>query len=86
MGILSWVLFGLVTGVLARCVMPGKQHIGLFMTILLGVAGALTGGWVSTSLGLGNVNGFNFPSVAIATLGAVILLFFMHMLRSKKQH
>lgn len=85
MGILSWVLFGLVTGVLARCVMPGKQHFGLFMTMLLGVAGALIGGWFSTSLGLVNVNGFNFPSVAIATLGAVILLFIMHILRSKKQ-
>ena len=84
MGILSWALFGLVIGILARCVMPGKHHIGLFMTILLGVAGALAGGWISTSLGLSTVNGFNLPSVIFATIGAVILLFFMHILRSKK--
>lgn len=43
MGILSWVLFGLLAGVIARGIMPGKQNMGMFMTIITGVAGALVG-------------------------------------------
>jgi len=85
MGILSWIFFGLVAGVLARCVMPGKEHLGLIMTILLGVTGALIGGVISTALGFGQVSGFNLYSILISTAGAIIVLFVVHKIRALKQ-
>jgi uncharacterized membrane protein YeaQ/YmgE (transglycosylase-associated protein family) len=85
MGILSWVIFGLLAGVIVRCIMPGKEHMGIIMTIVLGVIGALIGGVVSPSLGFGNVNGFNLYSIAIATAGSIIVLFVIHKIRACKQ-
>lgn len=85
MGILSWVLFGLLAGIIARCIMPGKEHMGIFMTIILGIIGALIGGVVSTALGFGKVDGFNIYSIAIATVGSIIVLFVIHKIRACKQ-
>ncbi|MEM6162353.1 GlsB/YeaQ/YmgE family stress response membrane protein [Erwinia sp. P6884] len=85
MGILSWVIFGLIAGVIARCIMPGKEHLGIFMTMILGVVGALIGGVISTALGFGKVSGFNIYSIAIATLGAIIVLFAIHKIRALRQ-
>lgn len=48
MGILSWIIFGLIAGILAKWIMPGKDGGGFFMTILLGIVGAVVGGWIST--------------------------------------
>lgn len=84
MGILSWIFFGLVAGILARCIMPGKEHLGIIMTILLGITGALTGGVISTALGFGKVSGFNLYSILISTAGAVIVLFIVHRIRALK--
>ena len=50
---LSWILFGLVVGVLAKFLMPGKDPGGFIITVLLGIAGAVLGGWVTTLLGMG---------------------------------
>jgi uncharacterized membrane protein YeaQ/YmgE (transglycosylase-associated protein family) len=83
MGILSWIALGLVVGVLAKVIMPGKDPGGLVMTTILGVVGAVVGGWISTRLGLGAVSGFNLPSLAIATAGALLLLFANRKLRGK---
>lgn len=85
MGILSWIFFGLVAGILARCIMPGKEHLGIIVTILLGVIGALIGGVISTALGLGKVSGFNLYSILISTAGAIIVLFVVHKIRALKQ-
>lgn len=85
MGILSWIFFGLVAGILARCIMPGKEHLGIIMTILLGVTGALIGGVISTALGFGKVSGFNLYSILISTAGAIIVLFVVHKIRVLKQ-
>ena len=75
MGIITWIVLGLIVGVLAKWIMPGSDPGGIFITILIGVAGALVGGFLSTALGLGSVTGFNLGSVLIATAGALILLF-----------
>jgi len=83
MGWLTWIVLGLVVGVLAKVIMPGKDPGGLVMTTLLGIVGAVVGGWISTRLGLGVVSGFNIPSLAIATGGAVLLLFLNRQLRGK---
>ena len=74
MGIISWIVMGLIVGLLARFIMPGKDPGGFIITILLGVGGGLLGGYIGTLLGLGSVTGFDLKSVLIATGGAVILL------------
>jgi uncharacterized membrane protein YeaQ/YmgE (transglycosylase-associated protein family) len=84
MGWLTWVVLGLVVGALAKVLMPGKDPGGLLMTMILGVVGAIVGGWISTRLGLGAVSGFNIPSLVIATAGAMLLLFANRMLRGKR--
>jgi uncharacterized membrane protein YeaQ/YmgE (transglycosylase-associated protein family) len=82
MGILSWILLGLVVGALAKFIMPGKDPGGLVITILIGIAGAMVGGYLGTALGLGTVTGFNFGSVAVATGGALLLLFGYRQIKS----
>ncbi len=74
MGILSWAIFGLVAGVLAKWIMPGKDPGGFIITILLGVGGAMVGGFIGTQLGFGDVSGFNIKSFFIAVGGAMLLL------------
>ncbi|PAS88260.1 GlsB/YeaQ/YmgE family stress response membrane protein [Escherichia coli] len=72
MGILSWIIFGLIAGILAKWIMPGKDGGGFFMTILLGIVGAVVGGWISTLFGFGKVDGFNFGSFVVAVIGAIV--------------
>ena len=76
MGILTWIILGLIVGALAKWIMPGNDPGGIFITILIGIAGALIGGFLSTAMGIGGgVTGFNFGSVVIAVLGSLLLLF-----------
>ena len=74
MGIIVWILLGLVVGVIAKFLMPGKDPGGIIITILLGIGGAFVGGFVSTRLGFGSVTGFDLRSLIIAVLGAIALL------------
>lgn len=74
MGILSWIVMGLIVGLLAKFIMPGKDPGGLIITVLLGVAGAFVGGYVGSFLGFGTVTGFNVGSILLATGGAILLL------------
>ncbi|AMG30711.1 GlsB/YeaQ/YmgE family stress response membrane protein [Grimontia hollisae] len=75
MSIISWIILGLLAGILAKWIMPGNDGGGLIMTILLGIAGAVVGGWVSTLLGIGTTGGLSIGSIVMATVGALILLF-----------
>ena len=75
MGFLSWIIFGLITGFLAKWIMPGRDGGGFIMTTLLGVAGAFVGGWIGAQLGFGSVTGFNPGSIITAVIGALFLLF-----------
>ena len=72
MGILSWILFGLVVGIIAKLLMPGRDPGGFIITILLGIAGALLGGF------LGRAMGFYGPDQSagwlMSILGAIVLL------------
>jgi uncharacterized membrane protein YeaQ/YmgE (transglycosylase-associated protein family) len=74
MGILSWIVFGLIAGVVAKYVMPGPDSGGIVLTILLGVAGAVVGGFIGAQMGYGSVTGFDFRSLLIAIGGALVLL------------
>lgn len=75
MGFFSWIVLGLLVGILAKWIMPGKDGGGFIMTVVLGVVGAMVGGYVSTLLGMGTVTGFNLPSLLIAVIGALLVLF-----------
>lgn len=83
MGILTWILLGLVVGALAKFIMPGKDPGGCIITVLIGIAGALLGGYIGTQLGLGTITGFNLISVAIATGGAILLLIIYRLFRRR---
>jgi len=74
MGILSWILMGLVVGALAKFIMPGRDPGGIIVTILIGIAGAFLGGFIGSFLGLGTVTGFNLGSLLLAIGGAILLL------------
>jgi uncharacterized membrane protein YeaQ/YmgE (transglycosylase-associated protein family) len=75
MGVLTWILFGLIAGAIAKFIMPGKDPGGCLGTVVIGILGAVIGGFVGTQLlGIGNVTGFNLRSFGIAILGAIILL------------
>ena len=81
MGIISLIVMGLIVGVLAKFIMPGKDPGGLIVTCLLGIAGAFVGGFLGTGLGLGPVTGFNIGSILLATGGAIILLILYRMIK-----
>jgi uncharacterized membrane protein YeaQ/YmgE (transglycosylase-associated protein family) len=83
MGFMAWIMMGLIVGVLAKWIMPGKDPGGFFVTIGLGIAGAFVGGFIGTKLGLGAVTGFNIGSILIATGGAVLLLAIYRAVKKK---
>lgn len=79
MGILAWIIFGLIAGVIAKLIMPGEDPGGFIITILLGIVGAVVGGYLG-SLMLGvEVTGFNLSSLLIAIAGAILLLLLYRM-------
>ncbi len=72
MGILGWMLFGLIVGAVAKLVMPGRDPGGIIVTMLIGIVGALLGGWIGQAMGFygpGEPVGF-----FVATIGAILLL------------
>lgn len=86
MGVLSWILFGLIAGGVAKLLMPGKDPGGCLVTILLGIAGSLLGGLIATRLlGLGPVTGFDFRSLLTAIAGAVLLLILYRLLLVRRR-
>ncbi len=84
MGLLSWILLGLLAGAVARWLLPGSYPMGLLRTTLLGVAGAFAGGFLSTRIGYGTVSGVNLDSLLIASVGAFLLLFGYRLLTQKR--
>ncbi|MDO8502039.1 MAG: GlsB/YeaQ/YmgE family stress response membrane protein [Gemmatimonadaceae bacterium] len=73
---LYWILLGLVAGTLAKFLVPGRDPSGCIVTILLGIIGAVIGGFIGTRFGWGTVSAgsFDLRSVALSTLGAIVLL------------
>ena len=74
MGILSWILLGLIAGAIARWIMPGRGPTGILVTMVVGIVGAFLGGFIGTALGIGTVDGFDLRSLFLAVVGAVALL------------
>ena len=74
MAAVSWIIFGLLAGVIAKWLISGSEPRGCLVTIVVGIVGAAIGGWIGTQLGLGTVNGFDLRSLALAVIGSVVLL------------
>jgi uncharacterized membrane protein YeaQ/YmgE (transglycosylase-associated protein family) len=86
MGIIGWVVLGLLAGVIAKRLMPGAERIGIVLTTLLGIGGALLGGFIATALGLGDPidEFFDLSTWLAAIAGALILLYVWNVLRERR--
>lgn len=83
MGIITWIVFGLVAGALAKFIIPGRDPGGLLVTILLGIMGSVLGGWVGTQLGFGRIDSFDLRGLLLAVVGALILLIAFRLIRNR---
>lgn len=77
-GILGWIIFGLIVGVIAKLLMPGKDPGGIIVTMLLGIVGAVLGGFVGRALGMYGPN--DSAGIFMSILGAVVVLFIYRMM------
>ena len=85
MGILAWIVLGLAAGGIAKLIMPGDQRGGCLLTLLLGVAGALLGGFIGRQLGYGGVDAFSWHSLGWAIIGSFLLLLVFGLLFRKRR-
>ncbi|MGV3732640.1 MAG: GlsB/YeaQ/YmgE family stress response membrane protein [Microcella sp.] len=85
MGFLGFLLLGLIAGAIARAILPGKQKGGWFVTLLVGVVGALLGGWLGSLLGLGSVNDFFSIGTWLLAIGGSLLVLLLWGLVSRKR-
>ena len=85
MGIIAWILLGFLAGVIAKAIMPGEGRGGFFMTLLLGVAGAVLGGFLATALGLGDPidEFFDLSTWVAAVAGSLVILFGWNAIRER---
>jgi uncharacterized membrane protein YeaQ/YmgE (transglycosylase-associated protein family) len=74
MSILAWIVVGIIAGFLAKAVVPGEGAGGILADLIIGVVGAVIGGWLMTAIGYGGANGINLWSIFVAFLGAAALL------------
>jgi uncharacterized membrane protein YeaQ/YmgE (transglycosylase-associated protein family) len=82
MGIIAWIIFGLIAGAIAKLIMPGRDGGGFILTCVLGVVGAVVGGWLATMFGIGgNISGFDLHSFLVAVAGAIVVLGVFRLLR-----
>ena len=75
---------GLIAGVLGKFLLPGRDGGGLIMTIVVGILGAMLGGWIGMKAGIGSVNDFSLQSIGIATGGAILLLIIFRMVKTQR--
>ncbi|EIT1281152.1 GlsB/YeaQ/YmgE family stress response membrane protein [Escherichia coli] len=82
MGIIAWIIFDLIAGIIAKLIMPGHDGGGFFLTCILGIVGAVVGGWLATMFGIGgSISGFNLHSFLVAVVGAILVLGIFRLLR-----
>lgn len=74
MGIIAWIVFGFIVGLIARAVVPGRQGMGFLLTTVLGVAGSLIGGLVGSAITGGSATAFQPSGFLGSLIGAIVLL------------
>lgn len=84
MGILAWIVIGLIAGGIAKAIHPGKDPGGFIVTMLIGIAGAVVGGFLFSFIGVGSDTDFSFGSLLIAIVGAVLLLWLYRKFTSNR--
>jgi uncharacterized membrane protein YeaQ/YmgE (transglycosylase-associated protein family) len=80
MSFLAWIVLGLIAGFIASKIV-NKQGEGFFLDIILGIVGAVAGGWIFSALGGHGVTGVNIYSIVVAVIGAIVVLAIYHALR-----
>ena len=80
MSFLAWIVLGLISGFIASKIV-NKQGEGFFLDIILGIVGAVAGGWIFTVFGANGVSGVNIYSIFVAVIGAIVVLSIYHALR-----
>jgi uncharacterized membrane protein YeaQ/YmgE (transglycosylase-associated protein family) len=85
LGIIGWIVLGLLAGLIAKAIMPGEERGGFLITMLLGIGGALLGGFLATAFGLGDPvdEFFDLSTWAAAILGALLILFAWKTIRER---
>jgi uncharacterized membrane protein YeaQ/YmgE (transglycosylase-associated protein family) len=85
-GILGWILLGLLAGLIAKAIMPGAEGLGIIVTTLLGIGGALLGGFLALALGFGDPidEFFDISTWLAAIIGALIILFAWNAITSRQ--
>ena len=82
--IIGWIIFGLIAGAIAKMLMPGRDPGGMIVTILLGIGGALIGGFIGRAIwGSTGANDWSLGSFALAIAGAILLLFLYRMIKGR---
>ena len=84
MSIFLWILLGLIAGFVASHLVDHRGE-GMVLDILLGIVGAVVGGWVFQLVGYQGVNGLNLYSILVATIGAIIFLVLYHAIRTRRR-
>jgi uncharacterized membrane protein YeaQ/YmgE (transglycosylase-associated protein family) len=79
MGILAWVVLGLIAGAIAKAIMPGKDPGGMIVTMVIGIVGAFLGGFLGNMLAGTGLNGFSLWSILLAIVGSLLLLWIYRM-------
>ncbi len=84
MGLISWIVVGLIAGALAKLVLPGDDPGGIIVTAIIGMVGAVVGGFVFGIFGGTGTTGFNVWSILVATVGAIILLLIYRLIVGRR--
>lgn len=86
MGIIGWIVLGLLAGLVAKAIMPGAERVGIVLTTVLGIAGALLGGFLATAFGFGDPvdEFFDLSTWVAAIVGALIILFLWNAIRERR--
>lgn len=84
MGILAWIILGLIAGAVAKWIVPGEGPGGVLGDIIIGIIGAFIGGWLYSLFGHVGVTGFNIGSIICAIVGAVVLLFIVRAVSGRR--
>ena len=86
MSIIAWIVVGLVAGAIAKMLMPGNDPGGIVITILLGIAGAIVGGFIAVALNISNgIDDFDIGTLVLAVLGSMLLLFGYRMVMGDRR-